>query len=258
MLNCKQKNKHLEKFPDHKEYLLTSTLYASEQKILELAQGYNKLIKKADGEEYMYSPFTKLIMPLMAEENASEIKPKAQELSRKTPQKRTSGDIASATPESILHQKPTIDDEHQYFQQKRQKLDEFPAVETPPSIDISTLSKQFVSKESYDQLKRDHDAVKERFNELYSKFEALEKELVTNQGNNYTANFEKTEKDISKFAESKQGPQDDQQPVASHGNRQISIESIHINRGVGHGRGRGFPDKNRMAQKQQQSSAPIL
>ena len=57
MLNCKQKIKHLKSYPDHKPYLLTSTQYASEQKICELAQGYNKLIKKADGEEYMISPF---------------------------------------------------------------------------------------------------------------------------------------------------------------------------------------------------------
>ena len=69
MLNCKQKIKHLKKQPDHKEYLLTSTQYASEQKICELAQGYNKLIKKADGQEYMLSPFAPVIMPLLMTEN---------------------------------------------------------------------------------------------------------------------------------------------------------------------------------------------
>ena len=37
MLNCKQKIKHLKLFPDHKQLLLTSTQYASDQKICELA-----------------------------------------------------------------------------------------------------------------------------------------------------------------------------------------------------------------------------
>lgn len=57
MLNCKQKIKHLRLYPDHKAYLLTSTQYASEQKICELAQAYGKLVKQSDGEEYMISPF---------------------------------------------------------------------------------------------------------------------------------------------------------------------------------------------------------
>ena len=38
MLNCKQKVKHLKKFPDHERYLLTSTKYASEKQILSLAK----------------------------------------------------------------------------------------------------------------------------------------------------------------------------------------------------------------------------
>ena len=42
--------------------MLTSTQYASEQKICELAQGWNKLIKK-DGDEYMVSPFAPLNLP---------------------------------------------------------------------------------------------------------------------------------------------------------------------------------------------------
>ena len=67
MLNCKQKIKHLKSNPDHKTYLLTSTQYASEQKICELAQGYNKLIKKADGQEYMISPFAPVNLPLLTE-----------------------------------------------------------------------------------------------------------------------------------------------------------------------------------------------
>ena len=65
MLNCKQKIKHLKVFPDHKAYLLTSTQYASELKICELAQGYNKLIKKSDGFEYMISPFAPVNLPLL-------------------------------------------------------------------------------------------------------------------------------------------------------------------------------------------------
>ena len=69
MLNCKQKIKHLKINPDHKAYLLTSTQYASEQKICELAQGYNKLIKKTDGEEYMISPFSPINMALLNESN---------------------------------------------------------------------------------------------------------------------------------------------------------------------------------------------
>lgn len=65
MLNCKQKIKHLKLNPDHKAYLLTSTQYASELKICELAQGYNKLIRKSDGEEYMISPFAPVNLPLL-------------------------------------------------------------------------------------------------------------------------------------------------------------------------------------------------
>ena len=53
--------------PDHKAFLLTSTQYASEQKICELAQGYDKLIKKNDGEEYMISPFAPVSLPLLNE-----------------------------------------------------------------------------------------------------------------------------------------------------------------------------------------------
>jgi hypothetical protein len=69
MLNCKQKIKHLKQHPDHKAYLLTSTQYASEQKICELAQGYDKLIKKNDGEEYLISPFAPVNLPLLNEQN---------------------------------------------------------------------------------------------------------------------------------------------------------------------------------------------
>ena len=65
MLNCKQKIKHLKLHPDHKSYLLTSTQYASELKICELAQGYNKLVKKSDGEEYMISPFAPVNLPTL-------------------------------------------------------------------------------------------------------------------------------------------------------------------------------------------------
>ena len=65
MLNCKQKIKHLKLFPDHKSFLLTSTQYASELKICELAQGYNKLVKKMDGHEYMISPFAPINLPVL-------------------------------------------------------------------------------------------------------------------------------------------------------------------------------------------------
>jgi hypothetical protein len=34
-------------------------------KICELAQGYNKLIRKNDGEEYMISPFAPVNLPLL-------------------------------------------------------------------------------------------------------------------------------------------------------------------------------------------------
>lgn len=67
MLNCKQKIKHLKSYPDHKPFLLTSTQYASEHKISELAQGYNKLIKKSDGEEYMISPFAPVNLPQLGQ-----------------------------------------------------------------------------------------------------------------------------------------------------------------------------------------------
>ena len=40
---------------------MTSTQYASEAKICELAYGYNKMVKK-DGDEYMYSPFSSMVM----------------------------------------------------------------------------------------------------------------------------------------------------------------------------------------------------
>ena len=41
----------------------------------------------------MYSPFTKLIMPLMAEENATEIKPKATQ-AKTSPKPKKSDDGA--------------------------------------------------------------------------------------------------------------------------------------------------------------------
>ena len=69
MLNCKQKIKHLKAYPDHKQHLLTSTQYASENKICELANGYNKLIKKSDGEEFMISPFAPIHLPTLNKEH---------------------------------------------------------------------------------------------------------------------------------------------------------------------------------------------
>ena len=65
MLNCKQKIKHLKNQPAHKEFLLTSTQYASEQKICELAIGYNKLFKKNDGHDYIISPFAPVHLSLL-------------------------------------------------------------------------------------------------------------------------------------------------------------------------------------------------
>ena len=57
-------------YPEHKSYLLTSTQYASELKICELAHGYNKLVKKSDGEEFMISPFAPVNLPQL---NKNEI-----------------------------------------------------------------------------------------------------------------------------------------------------------------------------------------
>jgi len=57
MLNCKQKVKHLKKMPKHGDYLITSTKYASESQILELARAHNKIHLKDDGEEYLVSPY---------------------------------------------------------------------------------------------------------------------------------------------------------------------------------------------------------
>ena len=57
MLNCKQKIKHLRQFPEHKQQLLTSTQYASEQKICELALKHGKLLRQPDGSECLVSPF---------------------------------------------------------------------------------------------------------------------------------------------------------------------------------------------------------
>ena len=63
MLNCKQKKKHIEQYPSHSVYLLTSTKYASEQKICELAHRLDKLVKKSDGQEYLISPFAPCNLP---------------------------------------------------------------------------------------------------------------------------------------------------------------------------------------------------
>ena len=65
MLNCKQKKKHLEDCPNHSKYLLTSTKYATESKICELAHAFNKMAKKRNGEEFMLSPFAPPMLPLM-------------------------------------------------------------------------------------------------------------------------------------------------------------------------------------------------
>jgi hypothetical protein len=58
MFNCKQRKKHIEEQPDHAYSLLTSTQFASDEKICELANAFNKFITKPNGEEFMYSPYT--------------------------------------------------------------------------------------------------------------------------------------------------------------------------------------------------------
>jgi len=63
MLNCKQKIKHLKAFKGHDTCLLTSTQYASEEKITSLARLYDQLVTKDDGHEYMISPFAPLYLP---------------------------------------------------------------------------------------------------------------------------------------------------------------------------------------------------
>jgi hypothetical protein len=55
--NIKQKKKHLEELPCHANSILTSRQFASEQKFSHIANAYNKFIKKADGYEYLWSPF---------------------------------------------------------------------------------------------------------------------------------------------------------------------------------------------------------
>ena len=46
---------------------MTCNQFASERQIYELAQGYNKLIKKSDGNTYLISPFTPLNPDLLKE-----------------------------------------------------------------------------------------------------------------------------------------------------------------------------------------------
>ena len=75
MLNCKQKKKHLEINPTHHQFLLTSTKYASEIKICELAHGYNKLAKKKNGEEFMLSPFAPSSLPMHLSDSEYTQKP---------------------------------------------------------------------------------------------------------------------------------------------------------------------------------------
>ena len=43
--------------PKHEKYLLTSTHYAKDEKIVALANQFNKFERKPNGEEYMVSPF---------------------------------------------------------------------------------------------------------------------------------------------------------------------------------------------------------
>jgi hypothetical protein len=83
---------------------------------LELAQGYNKLVKKADGEEYMYSPFTKLIMPLMNESKDVDIKPRnsVAEEGKNCSIKVERAEVTESKTD-ILHNKPAIEDESKYY-----------------------------------------------------------------------------------------------------------------------------------------------
>ena len=55
LLSTKQKIKHLKNVPNHRNFILTSSHYSSENKIYELAIANNKMFK-SKGEEYIYSP----------------------------------------------------------------------------------------------------------------------------------------------------------------------------------------------------------
>lgn len=57
MLNCKQKIKHLKIDPTHETFFLTSTKYATETQILELATARDKIIIDEHGDEFFISPY---------------------------------------------------------------------------------------------------------------------------------------------------------------------------------------------------------
>ena len=75
MLNCKQKKKHLIDFPSHHSFLLSSTKYASDGKICELAHLYSKVAIKKNGEEFILSPFSMSNVPIQLNDSEYIQKP---------------------------------------------------------------------------------------------------------------------------------------------------------------------------------------
>jgi hypothetical protein len=56
MLNYEQKVKHIKDNPAHESFILTSSKFASRNKIIGLAQASGKWIERADGS-YIITPF---------------------------------------------------------------------------------------------------------------------------------------------------------------------------------------------------------
>ena len=59
LLSTKQKIKHLKLKPNHGSFILTSSYYSSESKIIELAIANDKVFLNEEGDEYIYSPVLK-------------------------------------------------------------------------------------------------------------------------------------------------------------------------------------------------------
>mmetsp|Transcript_18984 Transcript_18984/g.13778 ORF Transcript_18984/g.13778 Transcript_18984/m.13778 type:complete len:87 (+) Transcript_18984:247-507(+) len=60
--------------PKHGDFLITSTKYASESQILELARAHNKIHVREDGEEYLVSPYGGTLAETILEHEESEEK----------------------------------------------------------------------------------------------------------------------------------------------------------------------------------------
>ncbi len=56
------------------DFLITSTKYASESQILELARAHNKIYVKSDGEEYLISPYGGTLAETLMEQEGKEEK----------------------------------------------------------------------------------------------------------------------------------------------------------------------------------------